>query len=237
VFTLVDAHWRRDARQIHPYNIRRMIDARLDSLGTAAAPVSPTDAAALLAGVPSAVLRDRALLLVGFAGAFRRNELCLLRWNDIREDPDGAVLRLRRSKTDPAGHGRNVGIPRGRSDLTCPVRALTAWRERMSAQLGPSWRDDLPVLVRIGRAGRIGTEGIGPAALTRIVVARASAACLPGHWGGRSLRAGFITTAADLDIPLEQIAQQSRHASLDNLMRYIRTDDPFRRNAADWVGM
>lgn len=237
VFTLVDGHGRRDARKIHPYNVRRIIDTRLDSLGADGRAATVAEAMLLLTGAPSAVLRDRALLLVGFAGAFRRNELCLLRWSDITEDPDGLVLRLRRSKTDPAGHGRNVGIPRGRSELTCPVRALAAWEKRVREQLGNAWHDDLRVLSRVGQAGRIGTEGIDPAALTRIVVKRAEAARVAGHWGGRSLRAGFISTAADLDIPLEQIAQQSRHASLDNLIRYIRSDDPFRRNAADWVGL
>jgi integrase len=191
----------------------------------------------LLRGVPSAVLRDRALLLVGFAGAFRRNELCNLRWSDVRDDPDGLILRLRRSKTDPSGLGRDVGIPRGRSQLTCPVTALHAWRDRVQQQLGGAWHEQLPVLARVGRAGRIGQDGVTPAALTRIVVARAEAAFLPGHWGGRSLRAGFISTAADLDIPLEQIARQSRHAGLDSLIRYIRTEDPFRRNAADWIGL
>ena len=107
----------------------------------------------------------------------------------------------------------------------------------MREQLGAAWHDQLPVLARVGSAGRIGQDGVTPAALTRIVVARAEGAFLPGHWGGRSLRAGFISTAADLDIPLEQIARQSRHTGLDSLIRYIRAEDPFRRNAADWIGL
>jgi integrase len=237
VFTLVDSTGRRDDRPIHPYNLRRIAATRLDSLGPVGAAATPGEALQLLAGAPSAVLRDRALLLVGFAGAFRRNELCGLRWADVRDDPDGAILRLRRSKTDPAGRGRDVGIPLGRSALTCPVTALHAWRDRTQDQLGSAWHDGLPVLCRVGRAGRIGIAPITPEALTRIVIVRAQAAGVPGHWGGRSLRAGFISTAADLDIPLEQIARQSRHAGLDSLVRYIRAEDPFRRNAADWVGL
>ena len=70
-----------------------------------------------------------------------------------------------------------------------------------------------------------------------IVRHRATEAGLAGHWGGRSLRAGFISTAADLDIPLETIARQSRHATLDSLVRYIRTDDPFRRNPVARMGL
>ena len=76
-----------------------------------------------------------------------------------------------------------------------------------------------------------------PEGLTRLVRRRAEAADLDGHWGGRSLRAGFISTAADLDIPLESIARQSRHATLDTLVRYIRREDPFRRNPAARIGL
>ncbi len=184
------------------------------------------------------VLRDRTLLLLGFAGAFRRGELTRLVWDDVREVDEGLVVRLRRSKTDLAGRGRDVGIPWGRSLLTCPVRAVLTWRQRMADQLGDAFAGETRCFPRVGKAGRITTEEpLTEEGLTMVVKRRMTAAGLDGRWGGRSLRAGFISSAADLDLPLELIGAQSRHASLDSLIRYIRAEDPFRRNAADRVGL
>lgn len=235
-FFRVDASLRVQQVQLRASDIDRILRNRLDSL-TADAPVPPAMAARLLQGGPSADLRDRAMLLLGFAGAFRRVEVTRLRWSDIHDSPDGLIVHVRHSKTDPLARGADVGIPYGRSDLTCPVRALRAWRDRVVAQQGPSFDPDGPCFVRVGRAGRLGHEPLTGEALTRMLRRRAEQAGLTGRWGGRSLRAGFISTAADLDIPLELIARQSRHATLDSLILYIRQDDPFRRNASARLGM
>lgn len=237
VFTRVDPYGRRETRYLHPSDIRRILNTRLDSLGPCGSQATLEQAVLLLAGPSNLVLRDRVIILLGFAAAARRPELTSLRWADLRDEPGGLVVRIRRSKMDPAGQGRDVGIPYGRSDLTCPVQAVHAWRSRMQAQLGDAFTEATPVLPGIGRAGRIRDTAITPEGLTRVVKTRAEHAGLRGHWGGRSLRAGLITTAAELDIPLELIARQSRHASLDNLIKYIRTGDPFRRNAAGSVGL
>jgi len=210
--------------------------SRCESLGSPGPPVSEEDAMRLLGLKSAMALRDKALLLIGFAGAFRRNELSGLRWSDVRERDAGLVVHLRRSKTDPEGRGRDVGIPFGKNPLTCPVTALREWRRRLEEQIGPVDAEE-PVFVHVGRSGRITPGPLTAEALTHMVVRRAEAAGLDGHWGGRSLRAGFISTAADLDIPLESIAKQSRHATLDTLVRYIRRDDPFRRNPAAKVGL
>ena len=74
-------------------------------------------------------IRDRALLLVGFAGAFRRSELVALDFADLRFTSDGLVITLRRSKVDQEGEGRKLGIPYGSNPDTCPVRSLKAWLE------------------------------------------------------------------------------------------------------------
>ena len=132
-----------------------------------------------------------------------------------------------------------IGIPYGRSPHTCPVSAVLAWKERVEAQFGPvdpeGWV--FTTAGRRGSSGSIGREEITRETLTYIVKRRARAAGLDGNWGGRSLRAGFISTAADLDIPLEAIATQSRHKTLDRLAVYIRDTDPFRRNPASRVGL
>lgn len=215
------------------YHIRRW---RRLSLGAAGDPADARTAMRLLGQASSIALRDRALLLLGFAGAFRRNEVSELRWSDIRERDAGLIVHLRRSKTDLAGRGRDVGIPLGKSALTCPVSAVRRWRSRVEEQLG-TVEPESPVFVHVGRSGRITDQPLTPEGLTLLVQRRAIAAGLDGRWGGRSLRAGFISTAADLEIPLESIAQQSRHATLDTLALYIRRENPFRRNPAGQVGL
>ena len=72
-------------------------------------------------------LRNRAVLLLGFAGAFRRSELVALNVEDLEETPEGLLITIRRGKTDQEGLGRKVAIPRGA--IACPIEALKAWRE------------------------------------------------------------------------------------------------------------
>jgi len=103
------------------------------TLGTAQqikAPLLTADVRRMVEALPDnlAGRRDRALLLLGFAGGFRRSELAALDVEDVQPTEDGLIVKLRRSKTDPEGKGRDVGIPYGSSPSTCPVRALAAWK-------------------------------------------------------------------------------------------------------------
>ena len=74
--------------------------------------------------------RDRALILLGFAGAFRRSELLGLDIEDCAFDKDGLTVMLRRSKTEQGGASRKIGIPYGSNPETCPVRTIQAWIEQ-----------------------------------------------------------------------------------------------------------
>ena len=118
-------------------------------------------------------VRDRALLLIGFAGALRRSELAALDTADITEDDQGLRIVLARSKTDQEGETKTLGLPYGSNPATCPVRAWRAWRQLAEADSGPAFRP-------VTRHGRIGTtrlsdrgvadmmEGVpGPAARRR----------------------------------------------------------------------
>jgi integrase len=96
-------------------------------------------------------VRDRALLLVGFAGAFRRSELVSLDVADIAFNADGLVVQVRRSKTDQEGEGRKVGLPFGSNPLTCPVRSLRAWLDMAGIVSGPIFRP-------VDRHGNLGTQ-------------------------------------------------------------------------------
>src|ERR1051325_7040222 len=95
-------------------------------------------------------IRDRALLLVGFAGGFRRSELASLDTGDLTETADGLVIRLRRAKTDPEGKGIRVALPYGSSAGTCPVRSYRAWIAAAGIEAGPAFRS----VDRHGRVGR-----------------------------------------------------------------------------------
>lgn len=237
LMTQVDHAGGRAARAWGSRDIRRIRLARLDSLGRDGEPAALDTAIGLLGGSPSEVLRDKAMLLLGFAGAFRRTDVVGLRWPDVTFSDSGLIVRLRRSKTDREGIGVDVGIPRGSSAVTCPVTAMEGWRARFEQQLGADAGEPRPCFTRVGRAGRIGTQPLTPEGVTMMVRKRAEEVGLHGKWGGRSLRRGFISTAADLGIRLEDIAKQSRHATLDSLVLYIASDDPFRNNPASRLGL
>src|SRR5688572_10812495 len=85
-------------------------------------------------------VRDRALLLVGFAGGFRRGELAALEVEDLHFQDEGMVVLVRRGKTDPEGAGRKVGIPFGTIEATCPVRAVRAWLDAAVIRSGHVFR-------------------------------------------------------------------------------------------------
>ena len=193
--------------------------------------------APLFCGFPPLV-RDRVdsprelwCFLLGFAGALRRSELVGLNFADITEGTDGLTVRLRRSKTDQEGAGRNVGIPYGSNLATCPVRAWRAWLELSSITEGPAFRP-------VDRHGRIGITRLSPPAVALVLKRHASRAGLdPSEVAGHSLRAGLATSAAAADVPERVIAEQTGHRGTAMLRRYIREGSLFRENAASAVGL
>ena len=176
-------------------------------------------------------LRARALLLVGFAGALRRSELVALDVADIRFVAEGAVLTLRRRKTDQEGQGTEIALPFGQSERTCPVLTLRAWLEASRISSGP-------VFVSITRGGRIRSARLSPIDVARTVKAAVEAAGgNPDDFSGHSLRSGFITSAARAGVAERHIQNQSGHRSLPVLRGYIRRGSLFVDNAAAKVGL
>ena len=175
--------------------------------------------------------RDRALLLVGFAGAFRRSELVGLDVEDITDGADGLTVLLRRSKTDQEGAGRRLGIPYGSNPSTCPVRAYRAWLEASGITEGPVFRP-------VTRYGAIGGERLSGKAVA-VVVKRtlAAAGVNPATYAGHSLRAGLATSAAQAGASERSIMATTGHKSLPMVRRYIREGNLFRENAAGMVGL
>jgi len=164
--------------------------------------------------------RDRALILIGFAGAFRRSELVALDVADVRMDATRATILLRKSKTDQEGAGfvkviPELADPDGiRPDL-CPVRALKAWLDTAGLQSGPLFRG-------IDRWGHVHGRMDGRE-VARIVKGAAELAGVDARqFGGHSLRAGFVTQAAVDGVPAWAIAEVTGHKSQQVLAGYIR---------------
>ncbi len=168
-------------------------------------------------------VRARAVLAIGFAGAFRRSELVALRVEDIRRDAEGIRVVIRRSKADQEGEGAVVAIPHG--DRLRPVAALNAWLAVSRVAEGYVFR-------RIRRAGQVTDEPMNDRAVARLVQAVAKAAGYdPALFGGHSLRAGFITSAARTGASIFKIQEISRHRSLQVLAGYVRDAQVYRDHA------
>jgi integrase len=160
-------------------------------------------------------IRDAAVLLIGFAGAFRRSELVAIDREDVQIDEICAAVILRRSKTDQTGRGRTVSIPRVRGHL-CPIGALEEWLRVSGIGGGPLFRP-------VAKSGRATERRISAEAVARILKKRTRAiGCDPNRYSGHSLRAGFATEAARLGVPKWLIKAQTGHMSDSILERYIR---------------
>jgi integrase len=176
-------------------------------------------------------LRDRALLLVGFAAALRRSELVALNVEDLAFSADGLVVSQRRSKTDQEGQGRQIGVPFGAHSETCPVRSAQAWVEFLDETSGPLFRP-------IDRHNHVSPRRLSDRAVALILKRAAARVDLdPAGLAGHSLRAGLATSAAAAGVPERIIMAQTGHRSLPALRRYIREGSLFRENAAGKVGL
>ena len=176
-------------------------------------------------------LRDRALLLLGFAGGFRRSELVALDADDVTEMDDGLRVRIRRSKTDPEGQGREVGVPYGQHPESCPIRALRGWQTVAAVDSGPLFR-------AVDRHDQVHAARLSDRGVARVVQRAAQPAGLdPSRYAGHSLRAGLATAAAQGGAPERAIMAQTGHRSLTMVRRYIRSGSLFTENAAAYVGL
>jgi integrase len=221
-----------DWRPSHPVirTTRQGIARRHGSAVRRSAALTTSDIRKLLAACADDLpgQRDRALLLLGFAGALRRSELVGIDREHIVFHEAGLRLTIPRSKTDPEGAGTELGIPRGARRETCPVRALEAWLQASDCQFGPVFR-------KVDLWGNIEHRRLHPDAVRQILLRRAAQAGLAVPAGERlsphGLRAGFVTEATLAGARDEQIMAHTRHADLKTMRGYVRraklvTDSP-----------
>ena len=175
--------------------------------------------------------RDRALILLGFAGAFRRSELVGLDVEDCAFGKDGLTVTLRRSKTDQDGAGRKIGIPYGANPETCPVRTVQSWLELAGVTTGPLFRS-------INRHSQVQPGRLSGIDVARVVKKLALRAGLDAtKYAGHSLRAGHATAAAIAGASERSIMKQTGHRSVQMVRRYIRDGSLFRENSAGKLGL
>lgn len=169
--------------------------------------------------------RDKALLLIGFCGAFRRSELVSLKTQDLEFTTQGIIITLPRSKTDQTGLGRKIAIPYGKGKI-CPVLTLTDWMEHKGSEgdyIFPS----------ISKGGVISQKPLSDRAVCDIVKHYVQKIGLePSKYAGHSLRAGLCTSAFQHGFSSIKIRQQTGHRTDAMLARYIRDGELFSQNAA-----
>jgi integrase len=176
-------------------------------------------------------IRDRALLLIGFAGGFRRSELVALNVEDLEFKREGLVVTIRKSKTDQEGIGRKIGIPYGSNCDTCPVRSLQLWLEEGAITEGSVFRS-------VNRHGHVQEGCLSDKAVALVVKRCAESAGLDSSkYSGHSLRAGMATSAAMNGASERQIMKQTGHRSEAMVRRYIREGSLFNDNVSGNLGL
>jgi integrase len=202
---------------------------------------------ALLTALPdtTAGIRDRALLLVGFAGAFRRSELVAIEVADCGWHRDGLIITVPEAGATPASPSVDVGLPYGTHAETCPVRALAHWLAVAGIGDGPLFRP-------VTRHGSILPQALSDRGVALVIkrtvgiardAARAAGNAVlaesldPSRYAGHSLRAGFIVSAAAAGVSERDIMRHTRHKRADTLLKYAQHAALFRQNAAAQVGL
>ena len=169
--------------------------------------------------------RDRALLLLGFAGAFRRSELVALNVDDLQFCEGGLRVTIRKSKTDQEGMGATIGIVSG--SIACPVDAVRTWITAARITEGSLFRP-------VTKTGKVSMHRLSARAVAELVKTYARRAGLnAAKFSGHSLRAGFLTSAAARGASIFKMMDVSRHKSVDTLRAYVRDAEMFRNHAGD----
>lgn len=188
----------------------------------------------MLADEPNPIVaaRDRAILLVGLAGALRRSELAAVRMEHLTSHKNGLTVKIPRSKNDQEGRGREVEIPYGSAPGTCPVEAIRNW----IAISGIS-QESGPLLRAVDRWGCVSKTGLNPASITWVVKRLVRSADFNAQlYSGHSLRSGFVTAAVAGGASDREIMRQTGHKSRTMIDRYSRREQQDRRAAAEAVG-
>lgn len=220
----------------HTSIVRNTMKGIKRTLGTAPRQMTAAvidDIRLMVRALPNNLLgvRDKALLLLGFSGAFRRSEIVGLDIEDLEFKSEGIIVHLRRSKTDQEASGMLKGIPYGRRLETCPVKAIETWLEASGIQSGPIFRG-------VDKHGNLLPNRLCPQAVAIIIKRAAHNAGLDeGKYAGHSLRSGAATTAASSGAEERKIMAMTGHKSVYMVRRYIHLGRLFQDSASSSLGL
>lgn len=161
--------------------------------------------------------KNRALILVGFAGGFRRSELVAIHYEDVDFVPEGVKIFVKRSKTDQSGEGMTKGIPYFTNSYYCPVISLKKWIEKSDMKFGKVFNiSDKTVALTVKKY--TGLAGLDP-----------------NKYSGHSLRSGFATSTAELGAEERSIMAMTGHKTTQMVRRYIQEANLFKNNALNKI--
>ena len=170
-------------------------------------------------------LRDRSIILIGFSGGFRRNEIVSLDYDDLDFVPEGLKISLRRSKTDQFGEGFTKALPYFDSSQYCPVMSLKRWIEISKIASGPVFR-------RFSKGSKLSNNRLTDQTVALLIKEYLNLAGIDSkNYSGHSLRSGFATSAAESGAEERSIMNMTGHKSTEMVRRYIKEANLFKNNA------
>ena len=174
-------------------------------------------------------LRDRSIILIGFSGAFRRNELVSLDYDDLDFVPEGLKINIRRSKTDQFGEGSTKGLPYFNNSQYCPVVSLQKWIKISKIGSGPLFR-------RFTKGSNLSENRLTDQTVALIIKEYLNIAGIDSaNYSGHSLRSGFATSAAESGAEERSIMSMTGHKSTEMVRRYIKEANLFKNNALNKI--
>ena len=175
------------------------------------------------------ILRDRSLILIGFSGGFRRNEIVALDYEDLDFVSEGLKINIKRSKTDQFGEGSVKGIPYFDNSQYCPVVSIKNWIEFSKINSGPLFR-------RFSKGSNLSENRLTDQTVALLIKEYLNLAGIDSkNFSGHSLRSGFATSAAEAGVEERIIMAMTGHKSTDMVRRYIKEANLFKNNALNKI--
>jgi site-specific recombinase XerD len=173
--------------------------------------------------------RDRSIILIGFSGGFRRNEIVSLDCDDLDFVPEGLKINLKRSKTDQFGEGFTKALPYLDNSQYCPVASLKKWIEISKITSGAVFR-------RFSRGSRLSENRLTDQTVALLIKEYLKLTGIDSkNYSGHSLRSGFATSAAESGAEERSIMAMTGHKSTEMVRRYIKEANLFKNNALNKI--